>query len=135
MDTAARDDAPPTHRMRRERETVHAMLALYCRGNHGRGPGLCHPCSKLQIYVDLRLARCPFAPDKPTCANCTVHCYRADMRERIREVMRWAGPRMTWRHPVMALWHLIDGRRAATGSPASRGTASPAPAPSRTPPG
>ena len=108
------------------------MLALYCRGNHGKGPGLCHACGTLQVYIELRLARCPFSSGKPTCARCTVHCYRLDMGERIREVMRWAGPRMTWRHPVMALMHVLDGR--ASGSPASRGTASRAPAPSRTPP-
>ena len=38
--------------------------------------------------ADARLDRCPFRDEKPTCSNCLVHCYKPDMRERIREVMR-----------------------------------------------
>jgi hypothetical protein len=33
------------------------------------------------------------------------------MRERVRVAMRYAGPRMLFRHPIMALLHLIDGLR------------------------
>ena len=33
------------------------------------------------------------------------------MRERVREVMRYSGPRMLWRHPVLAAAHLMDGRK------------------------
>jgi hypothetical protein len=33
------------------------------------------------------------------------------MRERIREVMRYSGPRMLLSHPLMAIRHLIDGLR------------------------
>ena len=61
--------------------------------------------------ADTRLERCPFGEQKPTCANCLVHCYKADMRERMREVMRFAGPRMLRRHPILALWHVLDGFR------------------------
>jgi hypothetical protein len=65
--------------------------------------------------------RCPFGADKPTCANCTIHCYRAEMREQVREVMRYSGPRMMWRHPLLALAHLlIDGRRAAPALPSKK---------------
>ena len=63
-------------------------------------------------YANRRLERCLFGDAKPTCANCVVHCYRADMRERMREVMRWAGPRMTWRHPVLTLFHFLDRFRS-----------------------
>jgi hypothetical protein len=60
-----------------------------------------------------RLAKCPFQENKSTCANCTVHCYKPDMRQRVRAVMRYAGPRMMWRHPILALTHLlVDSRRA-----------------------
>ena len=48
---------------------------------------------------------------KTFCSNCRVHCYRPDMRERIREVMRFSGPRMMLYHPVMAVRHLIESRR------------------------
>jgi hypothetical protein len=33
------------------------------------------------------------------------------MRERVREVMRYAGPKMLTRHPVLAIGHIIDGRK------------------------
>ena len=40
------------------------------------------------------------------------------MREQMRVVMRWAGPRMMLRHPVMAIVHLIDERRPVPTLPA-----------------
>jgi hypothetical protein len=33
------------------------------------------------------------------------------MREKIREVMRFSGPRMIFHHPIMAIRHLIECRR------------------------
>ena len=70
-------------------------------------------CAALLHYATRRLDRCVFGDDKPTCANCAVHCYSESMRERVREVMRYAGPRMVWRHPILAAAHLRDGRRPA----------------------
>lgn len=58
-----------------------------------------------------RIDKCPFCLNKPTCANCPVHCYKKDMREAVREAMRYAGPRMLLRHPILAILHQIDGRR------------------------
>ena len=83
------------------------------RGQHGTSDALCADCAALLSYAGQRLERCPFQENKPTCANCTVHCYNAQMRARIREVMRYAGPRMLLRHPVLAVHHLLDGRRPA----------------------
>jgi hypothetical protein len=31
------------------------------------------------------------------------------MRRRIRAVMRYAGPRILFRHPMLALRHMLDG--------------------------
>ena len=61
-----------------------------------------------------------FGDAKPTCANCTVHCYSADRREQVRVVMRWAGPRILFRHPVLGILHLLDGRRPAPALPDTR---------------
>ena len=98
-------------RLRREMKTVRAMIALYCRDRHGTRRDLCRDCCCLWGYAQRRVDRCPFRGEKPTCVSCTVHCYSPAMRDRIREVMRYAGPRMIWRHPVLALWHFIDGRQ------------------------
>ncbi len=98
-------------RIIRENKTVQAMIHIYCRGQHGAGDELCPECSELLDYTRERLARCPFQEGKTTCANCAIHCYKHDMRERIRVVMRYAGPRMLYRHPILALLHLLDGLR------------------------
>lgn len=88
-----------------------------------RVPGLCTECSELHAYVMLRLDRCPFGETKPTCAACPIHCYKPDRRQQIRDVMRYAGPRMLWRHPIYALWHLWDGRRTPGELPRKKTTA------------
>lgn len=67
----------------------------------------------MQDYALLRLEKCPFQAAKPTCAHCKVHCYQRPMRERIRTIMRWAGPRMLLRHPLLAVLHLLDGLHSA----------------------
>jgi hypothetical protein len=98
--------------MARERKTVEAMIDLCCHGLHLSADGLCPDCLALQEYARERLQKCPFQEGKTTCAKCPVHCYKPEMRERIRAVMRYAGPRMLYRHPIMAVQHMIDGRRA-----------------------
>ncbi len=58
-------------RIERERRTVTVMIEMYCRAHHG-AEGLCPQCAALQEYALLRIARCPFGSEKPTCANCRV---------------------------------------------------------------
>jgi hypothetical protein len=96
-----------SRRLAREWNTVNAMLQIYCRDQHGGA--LCHECQELQRYVSVRLDRCRFGEEKPTCANCPVHCYQRDRREQIKTVMRYAGPKMVWEHPWLSLRHLVDG--------------------------
>ena len=108
-------------RRSRELRTIRAMVRMYCRDHHGGGaPALCAECGALFDYASRRLDRCMFGDAKPTCANCVVHCYSADMRERVRTVMRWAGPRMLFRHPILALFHKLDGRRPSPALPPKR---------------
>jgi hypothetical protein len=111
-------DARRHSRLARELATLSAMIRLHCHNLHGRDDGLCDRCAALLTYATRRLDRCVFGDAKPTCANCTVHCYSAAMREEVRGIMRYAGPRMLWRHPVLALRHLVDGRRPAPTLPA-----------------
>ena len=96
----------------REKELVTEMIALYCHGNHGTAKGhLCPECQELTDYARARSDKCPFMESKTFCFNCRVHCYQPKMRERIREVMRYAGPRMLFHHPVTAVWHVIETNR------------------------
>lgn len=126
-DGAARRAAKlATPRMTREFNTLAAMMRIYCADEHGAaardGQGLCAECGELLAYARKRLAGCPYGVDKPTCVNCQIHCYGPRQREAVRVVMRHAGPRMLWRHPWLALAHLlVDGRRPAPPKP--RGSA------------
>ncbi len=124
-------------RLKREIQTLTVMITLYCQRHHGggkNGKDHCPECEPLLNYALARIDHCPYCrqkvkrgaenlpsgegndhpgdyQDKPPCNLCPIHCYRPEMRERIRQVMRWAGPRMIWRHPLLAWFHLRDGRR------------------------
>lgn len=100
-------------RLAREWKTLEAMIRIYCRDHHETGTMLCPDCRGLLDYATVRLERCRFGPEKPTCARCPVHCYQPARREQVRVVMRHAGPRMVWEHPVMSLRHWWDGFHAA----------------------
>lgn len=90
-------------------DVVDLMIALYCRKKHKRKKGeLCSECQELKDYCRYRLSLCPWGDKKPFCSNCTIHCYNAEHRERIREVMRFSGPRMLFHHPVLALRHVKE---------------------------
>ena len=92
----------------REKRMVSEMIALYCRKKHGRRDGLCPDCAALRDYAMQRSDRCPFMEHKTFCSNCKVHCYRPDMRDKIREVMRFCGPRMLLHHPIAAVRHVWE---------------------------
>lgn len=98
-------------RMLREAKTIDSMFEIYCQNIHHSRRGLCDSCQVLKEYAHLRLEKCPYRQKKPTCANCLTHCYKKTMRESIRTVMRYAGPRMILKHPRLAILHLLDGMR------------------------
>lgn len=104
-------------RIRQEQRTIDAMLEIYCRDRHGGRGALCLDCDRLRDYAHRRLATCPFQEEKPVCNRCEVHCYSQAMRQRVRDVMRYAGPRMPLRHPWLALLHWVDKLRAASELP------------------
>ena len=95
----------------KEKKTLRVMIGVYCRGKHKHKGELWPECQKLLDYALLRTEKCPFMETKTFCSNCRVHCYRPDMREKIRAVMRWAGPRMLLHHPVAAARHVIETKR------------------------
>ena len=96
-------------RREREKTVVSEMIALYCRRNH-RQKAICPDCAALLAYAIERSDRCPHMESKTFCSSCKTHCYRQDMRDQIRTVMRYSGPRMMTVHPVLAIRHLIESR-------------------------
>ena len=65
----------------------------------------------LFVYAQKRLDKCVFGEEKPACKQCPVHCYQPAKREEMKQIMRWAGPRMLWRHPILTVRHLVDDKR------------------------
>ncbi len=94
----------------REKRMVEDMIRLYCRKNHS-AKTLCGECSALLDYAKQRSEKCPFMETKTFCSNCRVHCYKPEMREKIRAVMRFSGPRMLFVHPIAAIRHMIETKR------------------------
>lgn len=92
-------------RIEQEKRTVEQMIRLYCYKKEGNEQ-LCPECRELLEYAHARLSRCPFGEKKSSCRLCTVHCYKPDMKERMREVMRYTGPRMLLYYPIAAIRHL-----------------------------
>lgn len=92
----------------KEKEVVSWMIQIYCRKKHGMKTGLCQDCATLAAYACARSEQCPFMNEKTFCSNCRVHCYKPEMRKKIRAVMRFSGPRMLFYHPVMAIKHVIS---------------------------
>jgi len=91
----------------RERDLIPEMVLIYCRGSHGTiGNEPCAECAELTEYALLRLEKCPFKKNKEFCSFCSVHCYKPDMREKIKAVMRYSGPRMLFRHPIFSMSHV-----------------------------
>jgi len=89
-----------------ERHIVGEMISLYCRKKHNTKV-LCRQCESLKDYAIERFQKCPFGDEKPACKNCEVYCYKSEMREKIREVMRFSGPRMFFYYPIGFVKHLI----------------------------
>nr|WP_294490497.1 nitrous oxide-stimulated promoter family protein [uncultured Mediterraneibacter sp.] len=96
---------------KKEQYVVDEMIRLYCRKNHKeynrKTDQMCPVCRELSDYAKLRSGKCPFMEEKTFCSNCKVHCYRPEMREKIRQVMRFSGPRMMFYHPLLAVWHVM----------------------------
>lgn len=96
----------------KEKQIVSDMIALYCYKKHKSKKGyLCKECKKLNEYARMRSDKCPFMETKTFCSNCKVHCYKKEMREKIKEVMRFSGVRMIFSHPVSAISHVIESKK------------------------
>lgn len=94
------------NRIEQEKQTVERMIRLYCRRKE-KHSALCGDCTRLLEYAHKRLDTCRYGELKNTCKKCLTHCYSPTYREKIRVVMRYAGPRMILYHPFAALRHML----------------------------
>jgi len=89
-----------------EKDTLEKMTRLFCRAKHRR-QNPCPQCRELITYARQRLDACRYGAQKPPCERCHIHCYKPIMRDRVKQVMRYAGPRMVIYYPLDALRHLV----------------------------
>lgn len=97
--------------IRYEKETVEKMIRLYCSRKHKTGKGLCAECEHISRYASAKLDKCPFGDNKKACSRCKVHCYKPEMRARIKEIMRYSGPRMLLYHPIDFAKHIVKDKK------------------------
>jgi len=82
------------------------MIIYYCKKNHQQEKNLCCDCEKLIEYAWLKLDKCPYGENKPACSKCEIHCYSTLMRKKIKDIMRYSGPRMIFIYPSFFIKHL-----------------------------
>lgn len=93
----------------KEKRLIPVMIGMYCRHRHHPKKGeLCPECQQLCDYALFRLDKCPFKVNKRFCSFCRIHCYVPEKRAQIKEVMRFAGPRMVFTHPLFAFKHVFQ---------------------------
>ena len=90
-----------------EKEALRKMIYIYCNGQKHIDP-LCSDCEKLLDYSLKRLDSCKYGNEKPFCSRCSDNCYKPEMRNEIRKVMRYSGIRLIFHHPAMALKHMLN---------------------------
>ena len=91
-----------------EKEMITLMIEMYEKGNH-------EDLTELKNYAYQRIDRCPRKAEKTFCSSCLIHCYAPSYRQKIREVMKYAGPRMIYKHPIIAIRHMINTLQAKRG--------------------
>ena len=96
-------------RIEREKKTITLMVDIYCQKKHGNKKGeLCAECKELLEYAHKRLSFCKFGENKSTCSRCPIHCYKKDMKEKVKEVMKFSGPRLIIHNPIELVRHALN---------------------------
>jgi hypothetical protein len=96
-----------------EKKIIKLMVEIYCKNKHNSDSKLCEQCSQILHYASQRLDCCKFGNAKGTCRKCKIHCYTPDMKERIKEIMRFSGPRIIFYNPLAVIKHLFAGLKSA----------------------
>ena len=97
-------------RINREIKTIEKMIKIYEKAHPATNDAPDY-YQKLYFYAVNRLEKCRYGEIKPACKQCPIHCYQPKMREQMKLIMRWAGPKMLIHHPILAIRHLLDDRK------------------------
>lgn len=92
-----------------DRLTMEAIGKIYCRGHHkDRQRDSVLLCPECRSVIEETLKRTEACPNGHVgnCQDCDIKCQRGEAQENIRHIMRYAAPRMVFRHPVMTVKYL-----------------------------
>lgn len=99
------------NKIKREIKTFQKMVEIYCKSQHKSKSEICDECNSLEKYAIKKLNKCCFKEDKPACKNCPVHCFKPEYKAKTKEIMRFSGPKMVFKHPILTFWHLQQGKK------------------------
>ena len=106
------------NRLEKEQKTIGIMIRIFCGAHHGTGRKLlCPGCTELLDYAKERLNKCPYGENKGACSKCKIHCYKPGLRKQITDVMRFSGPKLVTKRPLLAINHMLrikDSRHRKT---------------------
>lgn len=97
--------------LQKERKTMYHMINIYCKAHHGKNLNECSECKEFWEYANKRLDLCPYGEEKPNCKECPIHCYKPDKKEYAKEVMRFSGPKMSYKHPLLGIQYLRNAKK------------------------
>jgi hypothetical protein len=93
-----------------EKKILKQMITLYCKHHH-HTKTCCSSCQDLLNYAYQRIENCPNMETKTFCSQCENNCYNPKMRQQIRDIMRWSGPRMIFYHPLTVIHHFFERKQ------------------------
>lgn len=102
------------HRIQEEKDLIETMISIYCKGKgHKRKENqeLCESCNELKIFAFLQINKCVKLDtnQKAICGLCKYKCYsrNKEMELKMKEVMKYSGPRMIFKHPIKTIKHVF----------------------------
>ena len=94
-------------KIKHDEAVVRFMIGIYCnRQHHTKKRQLCPECEALAVYTVQRTEHCPRTEEKTFCSSCPIHCYKPEMRAKIKAVMKFSGPRMMLYGPSLCFKHI-----------------------------
>lgn len=107
-----------TKQQKKDIRVLGKFVEVYCSGKHraaeqapvalpaGIGErSLCPECASFLEYAVTKRLKCPLEADKPICKHCRIHCYDRQHREKVREIMSYAGRKLVMKGRLDYLWH------------------------------
>ena len=95
----------------REQDSISKMIAIYCNKQHNSSHKLCEECKNISEYASKCISLCQYGANKPVCGKCPSNCFRGDMYGKMVKIMRFAGPHMLYKHPILTARHILDAFR------------------------